>query len=649
VSTAHADGLVGEVLDGRYRVIEWLADGGMATVYLALDTRLDREVALKVMRAHLARDETFRSRFHREARSAARLSHPGIVAVYDQGEDDGHMFLAMEYVPGQTLREVIDAEGALTPRAALDIILPVLDALAVAHQAGIIHRDVKPENVILREDGAVKVADFGLARAVTSQTVTSSSGMLLGTVAYLSPEQVERGIADARSDVYAAGLVLFEMLTGSKAFEGDTAINVAYQHVYAGAPRLLSRAPGAPEVLDELVATATSRDPDGRPADAAAFASMVRTARRELTPEELDDRPDADGAVAAASTATRTTALPLDRAHRTQALPATSLRDQVRGAPPATAGAVAARTSSPRTPRAPRRAIWPWVLVLVSAAIASATAWFFLAGPGAPTVVPGVVGTPVAAAEASLRAQYLDPTRRDAFSETVAKGLVLSTTPRPNTEVRRGTTVTVVVSQGPERYAVPTLAGLSLAEATDQVTEANLTLGKVTEVFDEKVPDDQVIASVPEAGTSLKPDAVVALTVSKGRQPIAVKDYTGKTLESARTALGKAGLTVEVTGEENDDTVPAGSIISQDPTDGSLFKGDKVSVVVSKGPVLVAVPGNLIGRQASQVEATLRAAGFDVKIVQGGIPGINFGTVGKVDPGQGKMVPKGSTITLTTV
>ncbi len=648
VSTAHADGLVGEVLDGRYRVIERLADGGMATVYLALDTRLDREVALKVMRPHLAQDETFRSRFHREARSAARLSHPGIVAVFDQGEDDGHMFLAMEYVPGQTLREVIDAEGALTPRAALDIILPVLDALAVAHHAGIIHRDVKPENVILREDGAVKVADFGLARAVTSQTVTSSSGMLLGTVAYLSPEQVERGIADARSDVYAAGLVLFEMLTGSKAFEGDTAINVAYQHVYAGAPRLLARAPEAPAVLDELVATATSRDPDGRPADAAAFASIVRTARRELTLEELDDRPDADGAVAAASTATRTTALPVDRAHRTRALAATSLRDQVRGAPPATAGAVLAHATSSRAARAPRP-VWPWVLVLVSAAIASATAWFFLAGPGAPTVVPGVVGAPVAAAEASLRAQHLDPTRQDAFSETVAKGLVLSTTPRPDAEVRRGTTVTVVVSQGPERYAVPTLAGKSLAEATDELTGANLAVGKVAEVFHDEVADGQVVASAPAAGTSLKRDAVVALTVSKGRQPIPVKDHTGKTLESARAALGKAGLTVEVTGEQNDDTVPDGSIISQDPTDGTLFKGGTVSVVVSKGPVLVAVPGGLIGRQATEVEATLRAAGFDVKIVKGGIPGINFGTVGKVDPGQGEMAPKGSLITLTTV
>ena len=262
------ESLVGRVLDGRYRVLSHIADGGMATVYLALDTRLDREVALKVMRPGLASDETFVSRFRREARSAARLSHPNVVAVFDQGEDGGNMFLAMEYVPGLTLREVMEAEGPLTPRAALDIMDPVLQALASAHRAGIIHRDVKPENVILREDGTVKVADFGLARAVTTQTTTAQSGMLLGTVAYLSPEQVERGIADARSDVYAAGLILFEMLTGSKAFTGDTPIHVAYQHVHGSVPAPSSRVPSVPAELDALVALATSRDPDQRPADA---------------------------------------------------------------------------------------------------------------------------------------------------------------------------------------------------------------------------------------------------------------------------------------------------------------------------------------------------------------------------------------------
>ncbi|MDT0214846.1 Stk1 family PASTA domain-containing Ser/Thr kinase [Rothia sp. ARF10] len=647
MSTAPTDDLVGEILDGRYRVLERLADGGMASVYLAVDTRLDREVALKVMRPHLAQDEAFRSRFHREARSAARLSHPGVVAVFDQGEDDGRMFLAMEYVPGQTLREVIQAEGALTPRAALDIMLPVLEALAAAHRAGIIHRDVKPENVILREDGAVKVADFGLARAVTSHTVTSSSGLLLGTVSYLSPEQVERGIADARSDVYAAGLVLFEMLTGSKAFDGDTAINVAYQHVHAGAPRLSSRVPDAPEILDELVAAATSRDPDGRPADAAAFAALVRTARRELSADELDDRPTAAEAGAVAATVTRTTALPVDRPSRDRhdAVAAPSLRDQVRGAPPATAGVAVRR--SPVT-RAQRRALWPWILVVVSAAIASATAWFFIAGPGAPTVVPAVVGKPVAAAESALRTAHLDPTRREGFSETVAKGVVISSSPKAAQEVRRGTTVTLVVSKGPERYAVPTLAGASLAEATDRITGANLVLGEVTEKFDEKVPEGQVIASDPKAGTSLKRGTTVALTVSKGRQPIKVENFTGKPLDDARAALGKAGLVVEVSGEENSDTVKAGSIIRQEPAGGTLFKGDKVTVVTSKGPVLVTIPGGLIGKQFTEVKGTLEGLGFKVRERQA-IPGINFGTVQGLNPPEGSQQPKGSEIVVTTV
>lgn len=649
VSTAPTDNLVGELLDGRYRVLERIAEGGMAAVYLALDTRLDREVALKVMRPHLAQDDTFRSRFHREARSAARLSHPGIVAVYDQGEDDGHMFLAMEYVPGQTLREVIDTEGALTPRAALDIMLPVLEALASAHDAGIIHRDIKPENVILREDGAVKVADFGLARAVSSQTVTGSSGMLLGTVAYLSPEQVERGIADARSDVYAAGLVLFEMLGGSKAFDGDTAINVAYQHVHEGAPRLASRAPDVPDILDELVASATSRDADDRPADAGEFAALVRTARRELSPRELDDRPAGGPAAAAAATTTRTTALPVERfpeqaPTRTHGAADISLRDQVRGAPPATAG-VAQR---PVREREPRRAVWPWILVVVSAMIASATAWFFLAGPGAPTIVPAVVGKPVVAAEASLRAQHLDPERREAFSETVSKGVVISTTPEANAEVRRGTAVSVVVSKGPERYAVPALTGKSLEDATNEITAANLVLGKTSEKFSEDVPEGQVMASDPKAGTQLKRGASVALTVSKGRQPIKITDFTGKPLDEAKAALEQQGITVEVTGEENHDTVPAGAIIRQDPSSGNLFKGDKVSVVTSKGPVLVTIPGGLIGKQFTEVKATLEGLGFKVTERQA-IPGINFGTVQGLSPEQGSQQPKGSEIVVTTV
>ena len=367
VSSGVTESLLGRVVDGRYRVQSHIADGGMASVYLALDTRLDRDVALKVLRRDLAQDEAFASRFRREARSAARLSHPNVVSVFDQGDDDGHMFLAMEYVPGQTLREVMKAEGPLTPRAALDLMTPVLQALGAAHRAGIIHRDVKPENIILREDdGTVKVADFGLARAVSNQTSYSQTGVLLGTVAYLSPEQVERGIADARSDVYAAGLILFEMLTGTKAFVGDTPIHIAYQHVHGSIPAPSSRVPTVPAELDALVALATSRDPDQRPADAGDFLAEVRKSRAMLTPTELDRRPEGSSAMGAGDSTVaveRTSALPVEASHQASTAPRTgpagharSVRWPCRWTTPPRFLPAPTRTS--RTAAAPSRAAW---------------------------------------------------------------------------------------------------------------------------------------------------------------------------------------------------------------------------------------------------------------------------------------------------
>ncbi|HEV7195699.1 MAG TPA: protein kinase, partial [Pedococcus sp.] len=371
MSSGVTESLLGRVIDGRYRVQSHIADGGMASVYLALDTRLDRDVALKVLRRDLAQDDAFVSRFKREARSAARLSHPNVVSVFDQGDADGHMFLAMEYVPGQTLREVMRAEGPLTPRAALDILAPVLQALAAAHKAGIIHRDVKPENIILREDdGTVKVADFGLARAVTTQTVTAQTGVLLGTVAYLSPEQVERGIADARSDVYAAGLILFEMLTGTKAFTGDTPIHIAYQHVHGSIPAPSSRVTTVPAELDALVALATSRDPDHRPSDAGDFLTEVRRSRAMLTPTELDRRPEgaaASGGGVNTVAVERTSALPMDRtdpSHRSG-----------RSMPPVALPVEHTPTAPPLGPqeqdeRRSAVADWPWRWLLAALAVA---------------------------------------------------------------------------------------------------------------------------------------------------------------------------------------------------------------------------------------------------------------------------------------
>lgn len=632
------ESLVGRMLDGRYRVLSHIADGGMATVYLALDTRLDREVALKVMRPGLAGDETFVSRFRREARSAARLSHPNVVAVFDQGEDDGNIFLAMEYVPGQTLREVMQAEGPLTPRAALDFLDPMLQALASAHRAGIIHRDVKPENVILREDGTVKVADFGLARAVTTQTTAAQTGVLLGTVAYLSPEQVERGIADARSDVYAAGLILFEMLTGTKAFTGDTAIHVAYQHVHGSVPAPSSRVADVPPELDALVARATSRDPDQRPADADAFLTEVRQVRRMLSPSELDHRPEgAAAATGGASTVpvARTTALPLGARGSATGAGATDVaRTQV---------ASHAEQAAERRGRGP----WRWAVAsLLLLAAVGAGLWWFTMGPGSPTVVPVVAGKTYDQATRELATAHLNAKRVDAFDEKVAKGTVVSGNPGAGAEVGRSTTVTLTVSKGPERYVVPELVGSTATEARARLEEKRLALGSTSQAFDEKVPAGQIVSTSPKAGTSLKRGAAVNIVVSKGRQPIEVQDFTGKPADQAVASLTDAGLQVDATKQEFSTDVRKGSVISQSPATGTLFRGDKVTLVVSKGPELVKVP-DVQGLQLNQARKILKDAGFEVKVesFMGGI----FGTVRSQTPAANTDAPKGSTVTLVVV
>ena len=623
--------LVDRLLDGRYRVLTHIADGGMATVYVALDQRLDREVALKIMRPDLAKDESFVSRFRREARSAARLSHPNVVAVYDQGEDDGHVFLAMELVNGLTLRQVMSAEGPLTPRAALDIIDPVLQALGAAHSAGLIHRDVKPENVILREDGTVKVADFGLARAIATGTSTAQTGVLLGTVAYLSPEQVERGVADARSDVYAAGLLLFEMLAGSKAFLGDSPIHVAYQHVHSEVPMPSSRVNTVPAELDQIVARASARNPDDRPRDANAMLTEVRRARQGLSAAELDLRPaDALGAVAVSSTV---------------ALPRTQVVSGV-----AAPGGAGVGTSGPRAPRSRtirwRGRSWPVALLALILVAAAATLWFFVAGPGARTTVPKVSGSTMQVAQQALALADLSAKVVTSFDETVKTGVVLAADPPAGREVGRGSTVTLTVSQGPERYNVPKLVGHTQAEAQQRLTDALLTTGPVSEAFSETVPQGQVISTAPAADTSVKRATAVALVVSKGRAPVEVVDWTGKPADQAVKALSDAKLKVDATKQDWSTTVPSGSVISQAPATGTLFQGDLVTLVVSKGPELVTVPP-VIGKQEGAATAILVGLGLKVAITRafGGF----FGTVRYQSVDAGTEAPKGSTITLTVV
>lgn len=631
------DPLLGRLLDGRYRVQSRIAKGGMASVYLAVDTRLDRTVAVKAMHAGLAADESFRSRFIREAKSAARLSHPNVVAVYDQGTDGDTVFLTMEHVEGRTLRDLLRQRRRLTPRQAIDVLEPVLAALGAAHRAGLVHRDVKPENVLLADDGRIKVADFGLARAVTaSSSATATQGMLIGTVAYLAPEQVERGVADPRSDVYAAGVLLFEMLTGSQPFDGETPIQVAYQHVHSDVPAPSSRVPGLPRELDDLVRRATSRDPDQRPADADRLLAELSAVHRALPDEALDAAP--------ATADTLVVPLPAGAPARADVAPTAVV------AQPGPRGGsdVAARPTSDTgplpVPRRRRRGGLVALLVVLLLAVAGGVAgWYLGAGPGAYTTAPGVLGLTEQAAQAKLETQGLHSrSGTPVFSETVAAGKVVSTDPEPGGKVRKGGTVTLVLSKGKERYEVPDLAGKPLDQAKTALSDLHLT-ATVTQAYDETIPSGTVIRTDPEPGTPLKRGAPVTLVVSKGRQPIPVTDWTGKPADQATADLQDKGLKV-TTRQTYSDTVLAGSVVSQSPDSGTLYRGDTVTLVVSQGPPLVQVP-DVRDKKASEARKILEKAGFQVE--QRGTRILDR-VLGQ-SPGAGEKAPKGSVVTITTI
>ena len=677
-----ADALVGRVIDGRYRILSHLADGGMASVYVALDARLDREVALKIMRPGLAADDVFVDRFRAEARSAARLSHPNVVAVFDQGEDAGEVFLAMELVEGKTLRDVIHEEAPLTAREALAILEPILLALRAAHLAGMIHRDVKPENVIVRHDGEVKVADFGLARAITNQTATSQTGVLLGTVSYLSPEQVERGVADPRSDVYAAGLLLFEMLTGRKAVTGGTPIQIAYNHVHGSIPKPSTVVATVPDALDDLVARATAVEPDDRFDSATEFVAALRTVRRTLTAGELDRRGDAapldpratsvladvsrtsayapadpadpDGGSSASSASSWSGTHGLPESTRTR--PTELGRAALAGRPVNDDGPTVERTTAMPIDRRQQRTARRWPLWLAAALLLVAGGvggWWFTAGPGGSTVVPAVVGQPVSQAQHALEQVSLRSDTTQEFSETRAKGTVLRVEPGPGSELGKQSVVRLVVSKGKERYAVPQLVGSKIGRAASALSPLTLRLGDTSEEWSETVREGVVISQDPPAGESVRRNATVSVVVSKGREPIEVPKVLGAPFDAASAAVTKAGLTVERGDDVNSDTVPVGHVVSQKPDGGRLHRGDAVTLVVSKGPVMVPLP-NVLDQPDSAGEKALTDLGFKVEkqypfgdLFEKKIRQVKD-TNGQ-DLAPGAALPKGSTIVLTIV
>ncbi|EDY52497.1 serine/threonine-protein kinase PK-1 [Streptomyces clavuligerus] len=639
MDTTLQDPLVGQVLDGRYRVDARIAVGGMATVYRAVDTRLDRELALKVMHPSLATDAGFVQRFIREAKSVARLSHPNVVGVFDQGTDGAYVYLAMEYVAGCTLRDVLRERGALRPRAALDVLEPVLAALGAAHRAGFVHRDIKPENVLIGDDGRVKVADFGLVRAVGSHT--STSGALLGTVSYLAPEQIEDGACGTRTDVYACGVVLYEMLTGAKPHSGDTAAQVLYRHLHEDVPAPSAAVPRLAVELDELVATATARNPLLRPHDAVAMLGLTRQARAALDDEQLDllppgarggAVPSRPGPVPGADEPTDVIARPLPAA---EPLPGHTGRLTLPPDPP----------EPPRTvfrPGLPRRGVLSALVAVLLVLGVGTGVWYINSGQF--TRVPAVIGKSESEARAALERAGLDVRSvRRQFSETVDHGAVVSTDPGTGERIRGNGSVTLVVSRGPEVVRVPPVKGRTLADAERELERVGLAPGMVTREFNATVPQGSVVRTEPEAGVRRGPESAVALVVSKGA-PVEVPGVTGSALQEARDELEGAGFTVEVASGRVHSAQEPGTVARQSaPAGTELATGDTVTLTVSKGPRTATVP-DVTGQGAGAARDTLESAGFRVK-TEKNFPYLGD-TVESQSPGGGDRAPEGSTVTI---
>lgn len=644
VDTTLQDPLLGHVLDGRYRIDARIAVGGMATVYRAVDTRLDRVLALKVMHPSLATDASFVDRFIREAKSVARLSHPNVVGVFDQGADGAYVYLAMEYIAGCTLRDVLRDRGALRPRAALDILEPVLAALGAAHRAGFVHRDMKPENVLIGDDGRVKVADFGLVRAV--DTVTNTTGTVLGTVSYLAPEQIENGTATASVDVYACGVVLYEMLTGGKPHSGDSPAQILYKHLNEDVPPPSAAVPGLPFELDELVASSTARTPEVRPHDAVALLGQVREARSRLTDTQLDAVPPQAREVEHTGADDRTSVIP--RAVRTAGvqLPLPMNEDRLNRTsrlqtpPPAPPAAAPARR---RGGGAPRRGTFVIIAAVLLVLGLGAGVWYINSGQF--TKVPALLTKTEAEAKQRISDAGLQTgkiTRK--YSDTFKRGTVMATDPKANARIRDNGTVNLTVSKGPDTVKVPDLEGTPLATAKSDLKNRGLEPGMVTREFDDDIAKGSVISTDPKAGETRKAGSAVALVVSKG-SPVDVPDVTGESEEDAVAELEDAGLKAEIATQRVNSEEDKGDVAAQSPSEGQLAEGDTVTLKISKGPVMVEVP-DVTGLSVDDAHTKLEGAGFKVDEDRG-ILGLFGDKVKSQSVEGGDEAPKGSTITIT--
>ena len=626
--------LSGELIDSRYQLIQQVANGGMASIYEAIDTRLDRKVAVKIMHPHLAQDEAFVNRFIREAKAAAALNHPNIVAVQDQGWNQSGIpavFLVMEFIEGSTLREYLNERGRFEFNDAVNYLTPILSALAAAHAIGIVHRDIKPENILISKEGRIKLADFGLARGeIIGSTMTAESSVILGSVSYLSPEQVQRGVCDARSDVYALAIVAFEMLTGEKPFLGETPIQIAYMHVNEDIPSLRSKRKDLPQALDELISRAANRDPDLRPRNAGEFLAQLLRIAAEIDPKKNQMRLDLD--------------LPVDpirekprskpkREILTQAI--TELKESTQEV----------RRSAEKKQRASRRVRRNRKVALLLAITLGIGGWYTLVGPGSRIVVPSTIGGSYDQALSLLTPLGItNVITEKRFDEEVAAGTIIESDPQAGGRIDTGGSVTLIVSKGAERFTIASLVGLTPEAASALITKSPLILGTTKELFSNKIPKGFVISSDPQAGAQVKRGSAVNLILSKGVELVSLASYVGKSGEQGLNELTEAGFEVE-SSYAFDEKILAGAVVSQTPSGNiEVPKSSKVRLIVSKGSQYVYIP-NILSLEESKAVAALKDLDLKVIVKKLGVKKIKKTT--NISPKVGSKVKRGSVVTIT--
>ncbi|GBE58109.1 serine/threonine-protein kinase PrkC [bacterium BMS3Abin01] len=626
-----------DIIDNRYEIIRRLGSGGMADVFLARDTHLGREVAIKILYQRYADDDEFVARFRREAQSAAGLNHPHIVSIYDRGEADGSYYIAMEYLEGRSLKQVISERGTLAPAPAIDISEQILQALQFAHENNVIHRDIKPHNIIINGRDQVKVTDFGIARAGSAARMTET-GSIIGTAQYLSPEQAKGLAVEQGSDLYSLGIVLYEMLTGRVPFEGENPVAIALKHLsdVPVPPQALN--PEIPDNLNAVVMKALAKDPANRYRHAEEFMADLERCRRDLP-------------VAAA--------LPDDDTARTEIIaPAAAAAAMGAGA-----AATAASASGDETMIHPgaagdgkkgrRKIIYFWVILAILAMGAAVAGAYYFAFANQGIAVPDVVGMEQDQARKTLEAEgFRVETAAEEYSDAVEAGKVISQNPAAGRKLKRDGTVSLVISRGSNKVKVPDLVGQSESYAEAKLKEAGLSPDRQPDAYSGSVPKGSVISQDPVAGTEVQTGSTVKYVVSKGAEPpaqVTVPELTGKTVDGARALLAGAGLTLGSVTDDYSGSVPVGQVISQNPVAGQVLdEGSSVSIVVSKGPEIqrVTVPG-VVGDTEAAAITSLNTAGLVAS--SNPVPAPNPADIGNVlsqSPAGGSVVDEGSTVVI---